>query len=51
MRIETARSLGSPHWRVNMGSLGYREGWTGTRETFAPSFRAEIDRIVAEVGG
>ncbi len=42
-RIET--------WRLNMGSPGYREVWAGRRETFAPSFRAEIDRIVAEVGG
>ena len=34
-----------------MGCKGYRGGWTGTRETLAPSVLAEIDRIVAEVGG
>ena len=30
---------------------GYREYWAVAREQYAPSFRAEIDRIVAEVGG
>ena len=38
-------------WRMNMSAhRGYREFWEGSmKETFAPSFRAEIDRIVAEV--
>ena len=38
-------------WRQTMSLPGYREYWEGQREIFAPSFRAEIDRIVAEVGG
>ena len=29
----------------------YRNVWLARREVYAPSFRAEIDRIVAEVGG
>ena len=37
-------------WRLSMAFPGFREVWAGTRETFAPGFRAEIDRIVAEVG-
>ena len=37
-------------WRLNMAFPGFRGVWAGTRETFAPGFRAEIDRIVAEVG-
>ena len=28
---------------------GFRDEWALNRETFAPSFRAEIDRIVAEI--
>jgi len=36
-------------WRLNMAQPGYRDAWEGNRLTFAPSFRAEIDRIVAEV--
>ena len=36
-------------WRQSMTSLGYQQYWAGQRETFAPSFRAEIDLIVAEV--
>ena len=38
-------------WRLNMAFPGFQEVWEATRMTFAPSFRAEIDRIVAEVGG
>ena len=39
-------------WRRRMMESGwFRTFWEGARETFAPSFRAEIDRIVAEVGG
>ncbi len=38
-------------WRQSMGNPGYQRYWEGQRQTFAPSFRAEIDRIVAEVGG
>ena len=38
-------------WRFSMAGPGYRDVWMRTRERFAPSFRAEIDRIVAEVGG
>ena len=38
-------------WRVNMLNPGYQDYWDRSREVFAPSFRAEIDRIVAEVGG
>ena len=38
-------------WRLNMRNPGYRDVWETNRETFAPSFRAEIDRIVADVGG
>ena len=38
-------------WRKNMTRTGYREYWAVSREQCAPSFRAEIDRIVAEVGG
>ena len=38
-------------WRINLRNPGFQERWANGRETFAPSFRAEIDRIVAEVGG
>ena len=38
-------------WQVTMTQPGFREVWEGSREFYAPSFRAEIDRIVAEVGG
>ncbi len=38
-------------WRRVMGFQGTLEVWANEREAFAPSFRAEIDRIVAEVGG
>ena len=38
-------------WRDRMRTRGYRSYWDALRQTFAPSFRAEIDRIVAEVGG
>jgi len=33
----------------NMAAPMYRQAWESQRETFSPSFRAEIDRIVAEV--
>jgi hypothetical protein len=37
-------------WERNMkNSVGYRDVWGSVGETFSPSFRAEIDRIVAEV--
>ena len=32
-------------------SQGWRDTWADSRENYSPSFRAEIDRIVAEVGG
>ena len=39
-------------WRAVVGFQGgVREAWMETRDGFAPSFRAEIDAIVAEVGG
>ena len=38
-------------WRMNMALPGYQEEWAQTRTGYSPSFRAEIDRIVAEVGG
>ena len=38
-------------WRFSMASPGYRDVWMRTRERFAPSFRAEIDRIVPDVDG
>ncbi len=38
-------------WGRNMRNPGFCDVWQIDRETFAPSFRAEIDRIVAEVGG
>ena len=38
-------------WRVNMARPGWRDVWANQGETYAPSFRAEIDRIVAQVGG
>ena len=38
-------------WRVFVSQPGVREQWVGFRDGYAPSFRAEIDRIVAEVGG
>jgi hypothetical protein len=36
-------------WAVGMANAGWRDVWAGARLGFAPSFRAEIDRIVAEV--
>ena len=30
---------------------GFRKLWESARQYYTPSFRAEIDRIVAEVGG
>ena len=36
-------------WEVAMATQGARDVWALRRQTFAPSFRAEIDRIVAEV--
>ncbi len=42
-------------WRYMMGDdfVGppFRNTWDSIRELFAQSFRAEIDRIVGEVGG
>ena len=35
-------------WRQSISSPAFRAYWEGQRQTFAPSFRAEIDRIVAE---
>jgi len=35
--------------RRNMEIPMFQQAWDGQRDTFAPSFRAEIDRIVAEV--
>ena len=36
-------------WRYNLAYPGYREVWEGRSDTFAPNFRAEIDRILAEL--
>jgi hypothetical protein len=36
-------------WPDVMGLPGAREVWSEQRHTYSPSFRAEIDRIVAEV--
>ncbi len=36
-------------WQRMMHYQGWRDIWDDERETFAPRFRAEIDRIVAEV--
>ena len=36
-------------WRQSLASPGFEQYWADQREVFAPSFRAEIDRIVAEV--
>jgi len=41
-----ARSM---RWRRAMAGQGFRDYWVLNSEAFAPSFRAEIDRIVAEV--
>ncbi len=38
-------------WIRGVRNQGWRQVWAGTRDQFFPSFRAEIDRIVAEVGG
>ena len=38
-------------WRSALASPAWRSRWDLLREGFAPSFRAEIERIVAEVGG
>ena len=41
-------------WRLRLaGERGefFREAWANAGNNFAPSFRAEIDAIVAEVGG
>jgi hypothetical protein len=35
-------------WERMMRFQGWRDAWEDERETFAPAFRAEIDRIVAE---
>jgi len=36
-------------WRRNMSAPLYRDSWQGARDTYSPSFRAEIDRIIAEL--
>jgi len=36
-------------WRLSLDERGYRQYWASQRNVFSPSFRAEIDRIVAEV--
>ena len=36
-------------WRKQMRTRGWRDVWEDERDTFSPRFRAEIDRIVAEV--
>ena len=36
-------------WRSNLRMSGYRRIWANIREGYAPSFRDEIDRMVAEV--
>ena len=38
-------------WRGLMLFPSARDFWANQRDSFAPSFRAEIDRIVAELGG
>jgi len=38
-------------WRRSMAFPHYRDAWEGSQETYSPSLRAEIDRIVAKVGG
>jgi hypothetical protein len=38
-------------WAVGMSERGWRDIWSSARLGFSPSFRAEIDRIVAEVAG
>ena len=38
-------------WKTGMATKGWQEVWAGARLAFAPRFRAEIDRIVAEVQG
>jgi hypothetical protein len=37
-------------WRVNMSNPGFRGYRERSRQTYAPSLRAEIDRIVSEGG-
>ena len=37
-------------WRFGLEFPAFRAVWTEVRQMYAPSFRAEIDRIVAEVG-
>jgi hypothetical protein len=36
-------------WRRGMSLSAFRDSWVNISEDFSPSFRAEIDRIVAEV--
>jgi hypothetical protein len=36
-------------WRANMALTPWAELWPTIREQFAPSFRAEVDRIAGEV--
>ena len=37
-------------WRSAMAGVGFREVWADVREGYSSTFRAEIDRIVAEAG-
>ncbi len=34
-----------------MQNQGFRQVWAGSREQFAPSFRAEIDDLCSYLGG
>ena len=36
-------------WRTNMALPGFLQEWERTRTGYSPSFRAEIDAIVAEI--
>jgi len=36
-------------WRRSMAFPGFREAWERSRESYSPSFRTEVDRIVAEL--
>jgi len=36
-------------WRSGLSLPSVRDIWTRSRDTFAPGFRADVDRIVAEV--
>lgn len=49
--FEVRRQLWRSTLAQGLRSGAYRDFWALARDSFAPSFRAEIDRIVAEVGG